>query len=149
MVVLLLFLSCLWMQAQEVLVIHLQAGGDASFALAQQPVITLEGESMVVKGSQINYSVPISDVAYYHFAASGTDIQQPQMANNKPVISNGHVQFSGLAAGSRVCVYTIDGKQLGSYRADDSGCVDVDVTTLSKGIYVLKSPTTSIKITNR
>ena len=100
---------------------------------------------MVIKSNVTTFSVSIADVSYYDFPASSTGIQENQHA--LPLISNGHVVFSKLPADSNVNIYTVDGKQLRRYAADRSGNVDIDLTTLPKGVYVISSPITKIKIT--
>ena len=46
-------------------------------------------------------------------------------------------------------VYTTDGRMAGSYRIADNGSADIDLTTLGKGLYIVKTPKTSIKILNQ
>ena len=151
--VLLMFLSCLSVQADEVLVIHLKSNNaqQISYALANKPVITFEGDNILVYDSKMysTVSIPLAQLAYYELTKSTTDIQQLQPESPKPVIANGHVVFSQLTAGSRVSVYAMDGKLIHNYTADSSGWVDVNLTTLPKGVYVINSPITNIKITNR
>lgn len=147
LLLLLLFMSCLSVQAEEVLVVHLKNGGQSSFAFSEKPVITFDNENMVIKSNVTTFSVSIADVSYYDFPASSTGIQENQHA--LPLISNGHVVFSKLPADSNVNIYTVDGKQLRRYAASRSGNVDIDLTTLPKGVYVISSPITKIKITNR
>ena len=141
-------MSCLSLYAGENLVFHLKSGGQTIIALDERPVITFEEDNMVLTSETTHFSIPLSDIANYNFV-EGTDVEQVQDKVTKPIIANGHVYFSKLKVGSRVFVYAIDGRQLRSYYADGSGSVDVDLTTLSKGIFVLKSPEASIKITNR
>lgn len=148
LMIVLILTPCLSLLAGDNLVIHLKSGGKAVFALVEKPVITFEGENLLVKSETANYSIPISDIDTYDFTET-TEVGQVKEKVNKPVIANGHVFFSQLKAGSKVTVYAIDGRQLHYYIADSSGNVDVDLTTLPKGIYILNSPDTNIKITNR
>ena len=78
-----------------------------------------------------------------------TEVGLVQNDASKPTSVNGHVMFSQLKAGSKIYVYAVDGRLLRLYTADSIGIVDVDLTTLPQGIYVLKSPDIDIKITNR
>lgn len=144
---LLIPMSCFQLQAEENLVFHLKNGEKTVIALDKKPVITFEKDNMVVTSEDSQYSVPMKNIASYDFSEA-TEVEQVLEKTGKPVFSNGHVVFSKLKVGSRVFVYAIDGKQLQCYTADSSGYVDVDLTTLSKGIYILKSPGTNIKITN-
>ena len=38
---------------------------------------------------------------------------------------------------------------VGAYRISDNGNADIDLTTLGKGLYIVKMPKTSIKILNQ
>ena len=143
----LLLMPCLSLQADD-LVIHLKSGGKTTFALEGKPVITFEGENFLVRSETANFSIPISDIEFYDFTVTA-EVRQVKDATTSPVVANGHVLFSQLKVGSKVTVYAIDGRQFGSYVADGSGSVDVDLTLFPKGIYVLSSPDTNIKITNR
>ncbi len=147
-IIFLTLLSCLSVHAGEELVFHLKSGGQITFAMEENPVITFEGENMLVKSKTVNYSVPIGDINSYDFSET-TEIEQVQKKPSNPAFANGHVVFSQLKTGNKVYVYAIDGRQLRLYAADSTGTVDVDLTTLPKGLYVLRSPDTTIKIINR
>ena len=64
---LLLCLSFLSVYAKEDLVLHLKSGGQITFTLEENPVITFEGENMLVKSKTVNYSVPMGDIDSYDF----------------------------------------------------------------------------------
>ena len=66
-IIFLTLLSCLSVHAGEELVLHLKSGGQITFAMEENPVITFEGENMLVKSKTANYSVPIGDIDSYDF----------------------------------------------------------------------------------
>jgi len=122
----------------------------AKIALAEMPVITFsEGNLVITCGDKsittrmdglqtsfINEDSPtgISDIT----------ADKPQL----PKIAFGQAVFSGLKAGERVAVYTLDGKMTGSIVADSDGCATVSLSTLGHGIFILRTPTRSFKIRN-
>lgn len=149
--ILLSILWCLSLQAESLLVVHIKGANKRtiSIALEDKPVITFEGENMIVTTKNNRGTFPLEYVDYYEIAESTTGIEQPQSHPQKPVIANGHAVISQLANGSKVRVYTIDGKQVGNYTAGNTGQVDIDLKALPKGIFVISSPGISFKITNR
>ena len=52
-------------------------------------------------------------------------------------------------AGETVRVFTVDGKLVASQRINGEGTADIDLTTLGKGLYIVKSAKTSIKVMNK
>ena len=151
--IMLLLTASLVAMADECLVIHLKSGNGRQliYALANEPVITFEGNNMLVFDTKMNSTstFPLADIAYYELVNGSVDIQQVQSDDAKPVIAQGHVVFSQLSSGSKVSVYTVDGQLIRNYMADLSGNVDVNLTNFSKGVYVINSPFTTIIVTNR
>lgn len=149
----LLCLCSLSIQAEEFLMIHLKSGNGHQliYALPNKPVITFEGMNMVVLDTKMNTTtmIPIANVAYYELVSSPAKIQQTRSESTKPIIAHGHVMFTQLPPGSNVSVYTMEGQLIRNYKTDHSGSVDINLSTLSKGVYIIKSPFTSIKVTNR
>jgi hypothetical protein len=46
-------------------------------------------------------------------------------------------------------IFAADGRRVGSQRVSADGLVDVDLTAQPKGVYIVKSPTTSFKVFNK
>ena len=129
---------------------------ETSVVLTKQPVFSTTATSasepdvydITVSGAEAqNYEM--SYVSGKLTIEETTEVGIVQKNASKPTCVNGHVIFSQLKAGSKVYVYAVDGRQLRLYTADNMGFVDVNLTTLPKGIYILKNPDTEIKITNR
>ncbi len=132
-------------QAEE-LVLHLKKGGLVTFALDKKPVLTFVNDTLVVKSEILNYSVSINDIEKYDIKDISTDQKRLKNEAETPDIYNGHVVFNNLAEGCHVYVYDITGKLLYVNAADQSGRIDVNLTFLPHGIYIIKSPVVSIKI---
>ena len=64
-------------------------------------------------------------------------------------LQQGHVYMSNLKAGDSIYVYDADGRLAGQQTVSADGRVDVDLTTLTKGVYIVKTHATSIKIINK
>lgn len=140
-------------QAEETvrsLVINLQDGKQTMFALKDAPVITIKNETLLVEiGGQTKASIPITDVLNYVFDDIPVGISSTKMNGPAPKLINGHVLFTQIEEGQAVSVYTTDGRQIKTYRANANGQVDADLSTLPHGSYIVKSPSTTIKFINK
>lgn len=142
----LILMICSLVRASE-LVIHLKNGEQVTFALEQKPIISFETDDLVVKSENTCYSVSMDEVACYDFNPIITDVENRQNKKSIPIIFKEHIVFTNLSRDSKVFVYTMDGKCIHSYKADSIGNVDVNLNSLPKGICILKSSVTTIKIT--
>ena len=135
----------------QYLVINLTDGTKAEIALADQPVITLSGgELKVTVAGEEKVSAALDDVVNYKFTTSPTSIQQIQVNEREQSrYAQGHVLISKAQAGATVRVFTADGRQVLSREADQNGFVDIDLTVLGKGLYIIKSTKASIKVINK
>jgi hypothetical protein len=61
----------------------------------------------------------------------------------------GAASVEGLRQGDTVTLYTADGKTLTSVEADSNGRASVSLSSLPKGIFILRTPTQSYKIINK
>ena len=127
-------------------VFKLKAGGETIIELKLNPVITFTSTDLVVTSDITTISIPLDNMDYYTFTNGSTGIESVSVA---PQYINGHVVFSGLRQGASVAVHTIDGKLITQLPADASGSVDVSLDSLPKGIYIIGTPDSRIKIINK
>ena len=132
--------------ADAQIVIKQKGGNETVLKLSTNPVITFEGENMVVASDVIQISIPLGDIDDY-VVNEGTTTIEP--VTTQPQYSRGHVIFSGVAAGSPVYIHTLDGKVVGKQAADASGKADVSLENLPKGAYIINSQNNSIKVINK
>ena len=128
------------------IVIKQKGGNETVLKLSTNPVITFEGENMVVASDVIQISIPLNDIDDY-VVSDGTTAIEPVTA--QPQFTRGHVIFSGMAAGSPVYIHTLDGKLVAKQAADASGKADVSMENLPKGAYIITSQNNSIKVVNK
>lgn len=128
------------------IVIKQKSGNETILKLSTNPVITFDGENMVVTSDVIQISIPLGDIDDY-VVNEGTTAIEP--VTTQPQYSRGHVIFSGVAAGSPVYVHTLDGKVVSKQAADASGKADVSLENLPKGAYIISSQNNSIKVINK
>jgi hypothetical protein len=128
------------------IVIKQKSGNETILKLSTNPVITFEGENMVVASDVIQISIPLNDIDDYIVNDATTAIEP---VATQPQYTRGHVIFSNMAAGSPVYIHTLDGKLVAKQAADASGKADVNMENLPKGAYIISSQNSSIKVVNK
>lgn len=123
------------------------------FALTDAPVLSFNGGQLVITCSGEELSTDMADVRDYQFVTEQvpTGIRSVTVENGKDTsnVSFSNAQITGLKAGARVTVYDINGKAVCSVAADAEGVARIDMANLSKGIFILRTPTKSFKIVKK
>lgn len=120
------------------LVITTKSGTTAEFLIADSPVITYQDNILNVTGGGSEISVEADAVGSFDFVPS-------EGAGIDTVLAEGS-RFSGLRPGSRVQVFSSDGRLVSAFIADDSETVSVNINALAPGIYIISTPDVSFKI---
>lgn len=132
----------------QFLVVNGKDGTKTTFALADNPKVSCkDGELSVVAGSR-TFTLSLADVQNYLFSVESTGIEEV-MKDGSVKLENGCVVFSGLNAGGVVNVYLQDGRLIKGLKADAGGNAVVRLTDLPKGVLIIHSNKTDIKIINR
>ena len=130
------------------LVVNAKDGTKTTFGLAEEPKISFSnGELNIVSSSQ-SFSISLADIQNYSFAEESTGIGEV-IKDGSAKLDNGFVVFNGLAAGSKVVAYMQDGKLVKESKANSNGTAIIDLSGLPKGILILQTNKTNIKILNR
>lgn len=123
------------------------------FSLGDAPVLSFKDDSLVVACNGNELIVPLQGTTY-RFEDKETPVTGIKAITNATPSSNegfafSHGQVSGLKNGGKVSVYTADGVKVIETAADNDGNVDLQLGTLSKGLYIIKTPAKSFKILKR
>ena len=130
------------------LVVNGKDGTKTTFALADNPKVSCKsGELSVIAGSR-TFTLSLADVLNYQFSAESTGIADV-VKDGSVKMENGCVVFSDLRAGSIVTVYMQDGRLIKDCKADADGNAIVELSNLPKGILIIHSNKTDIKIINK
>ncbi|MBR2203547.1 MAG: hypothetical protein IJ914_05090 [Prevotella sp.] len=122
--------------------------GQQVIALADNPVMTVSGGVLKVSvGGVEKVSTSLANVREYTFQDQRATAISEILADGYN-LSEGHVFMSNVKAGETITVYGADSRRVSAQRVAADGRVDIDLTTLPKGVYIIKSPTTSIKVLN-
>ena len=131
-------------------------GTKTEFALESFPVITIEGNNLVITHNGNQLTTALTGVQDYRFiekkvttSISSVPSNDPKNTSNTPQFSFSNAEVSGLKAGARVAIYNLNGTQISSATADGEGRVALDLSSLPKGVYILRTPTKSFKFMNK
>ena len=129
----------------------LNSGGEETvIALADEPVMTIEESILkVTVAGEEKLSADLSQGLSYKFLAEDPTAIQEVLNKETSRLELGHVYIAHAKAGETVRVFTVDGKLVASQRINSEGTADIDLTTLGKGLYIVKSVKTSIKVMNK
>ena len=138
-------------KADNVKYLVLNSGGEETvIALADEPVMTIEESILkVTVAGEEKLSADLSQGLSYKFLAEDPTAIQEVLNKETSRLELGHVYIAHAKAGETVRVFTVDGKLVASQRISNEGTADIDLTALGKGLYIVKSAKTSIKVMNK
>lgn len=132
------------------LVVDLADGSQTVVPLADQPVISCKGgELKVTVADDVKVSASLSDVRQYAFSIDVPTSVGSLMSKSEARLEQGHVYMANAKAGETVGIYKPGGQLVKQVRIGHDGLADIDLTALAKGLYIVKSANTSIKIINK
>ena len=128
------------------IVIKQKSGNETVFELSTNPVITFEGEEMVITNDFTSISFPLEDIDSYT-ADNGTTTAIVS-TKEKPMFENGRILFNGIAKGTPISVYSLDGRLI-SKQMTDADKAEVPLISLPKGTYIISVENNKIKVINK
>lgn len=132
------------------LILLLKDGTTQTFELATQPVITVAGTELKILANNADVSIPLTDVVRYTFQKRSTTGIDEADSNREAIDYNdGVLTLSGLKAGTAVRLFAIDGKLIQTHTVLHDGTYRHSLSTLQKGVYIVKANHTSYKILKR
>lgn len=126
-----------------------ESGGSDVFLLADKPVISYRGDSIVLKTETAEVAYPVAGISRITFEDTTTGIGSVSVAKNNGIVAKvlgDGVEIWGMEPHSNVSVYTVSGTQIGSYTADGDGHLAISLDNQAKGIIIIKTVKSSIKI---
>jgi len=136
------------------LIVNHSGGAVSKFALSEGPELSFATDSVIVSHNGNTLTFSLFDIVDYTFSSEkiSTGIRQVEVASEetvRPSLRQGKALFEGLHPKDKVRVYGIGGMMINSVEADDSGRAEVNLGSLGKGIYILRTPECGFKITNK
>jgi hypothetical protein len=131
-------------------------GKKQCFLFADYPVITYTADHLVMTTTTATAEFPIAELRRYYFSGDGEAIatairnaEQPGgMAPLIRVTADG-AQLSGFAPQTAVDIYDLGGRLLARRQTATDGTLTVSLSDQPKGIYIIKTNQTTLKIQNQ
>lgn len=139
---LLLFTLCmssiLWAKEFQ-LVIDFTDGTEMTVALAKKPVITFSNQTIRVKVGSRSSEFEMSDVANFHFKEDPSDIRLPIVDEDFKLSwqSEDLIVISNAAPDTAIRLYGIDGTFYPNRVNVNSDRIEISLSALPKGIYLI------------
>ena len=131
------------------LVVKLQAGGGSIFFLGENPKLSYFADSLAVvyHDQQLNFA--LEDLKDYHFEerepAGIGQIKEQGVQQGQTNFSQGIAVFRNYPGGSKITVFTSEGRRVATVVTDKEGCAQLDMREQPSGIYIINVGKRSFK----
>lgn len=147
MVVIAIFLTSMQVAAEvKFLVVNLNDGSTASFALADDPVITNTTSELQVTTTENSIKVAFADLKNYQFTSELAGISEEVMPDETYRVNCNVVYINGVKPETVVRAFSLDGKYVAEVKADEDGHATIDLSAFSSGVYMISYNNKGIKI---
>ena len=131
------------------LVVKLQTGGESIFFLGEKPKLSYFADSLAViyHDQQLNFA--LEDLKDYHFEerepAGIGQIKEQGAQQGQTNFSQGLAVFRNYPVGSKITVFTSEGRRVATVVTDKEGCAQLDMREQPSGIYIINVGKRSFK----
>ena len=145
--------SSLWAQgdATQRLVVWLKGGQKVYHDLTDKPETTFSEGQLWLKTDKVSVSYPLTDVLRYTFEGPMTAIETPSSRPGEIRFLQGNdaMAFDGLPEGTSLALYSLDGKQLATMKAQGGQRTVVSLANYPSGVYIVKMGDAAFKFVKR
>lgn len=136
-----------WADTQQTLVVWLKNGSQVRYLLSDEPKTTFENGVLHLKTNKVSVSYQLQNVLRYTYEGDWlTDgIDQPRPGEVLVSQTENAVTFKGLADGTPVQVYSVDGVLLSTQTARKGITTEVSLAAMPAGTYILKVKEQTLK----
>ena len=134
--------------------IWMNDGSLISIPVSQKPVVSFTDKTVCINridnGSIKSIEVAREDVHKYTLGNNtSAGIGKTMTENPRGTVMKNRdvINIDGQKAYSYVGIYMPDGKNVKSFVTDEKGHLDMNISTLNKGLYIIKTSSVTIKIT--
>ena len=155
---LLLFLSVLGIPksyAQDKvlgIIVELRSGQKVEYRLVDNPKFVHNGNTVVLStvGVEIEYTpTDLLKVTTAMVDDISSGVEDVSFSEESIKVEGGFVRFRGFEANDAVDVYSISGMLTTNYHVNSDGSLVIPISSLPKGVSIIKANKQSIKITRR
>ncbi|MBR3091597.1 MAG: T9SS type A sorting domain-containing protein [Bacteroidaceae bacterium] len=141
LLLILIYAATTWAQSDTQWLVVWQKSGEKTYIeLTDEPVTTFEDMQLVIRTSRTTAAFPLEDVLRYTFEGVMTAINAPKLKTGEIVFRQhaADMTFDGLADGTEVSLYSMDGKLLHTQSARSSLQTVVSLAGYPSGTYIVK-----------
>jgi len=136
----------------KTLVVTTKNGVRTEFLLTEKPYVKFEGQNLHITSSKADVTYALADIANFTYLNTDpTGITELSKMDDPTEISyqEGTLVLSQLKKGSVVGIYTLDGKLVQQIKADRRRTYRLSLSSLPKGVYIVRADTITTKIMKR
>lgn len=136
-----------WADTQQRLIVWLKNGQKVYFDLVEEPETTFENGKLAIKTTKSTVYYQFENVLRYTYDGDITDVVGPKLRPNEIRFMQGKDQmaFDGLADGTELEIYSLDGMKLGTIQAKGGERTTVSFSNRPAGTYIVKVGEASYK----
>lgn len=134
-------------EKQPCVVVETAGGQCTEYLLSAKPRFSCAGNVVTLTAADVSVELSAADVKRIYLSETEVSgITAATQARRRLHLSGSELLAEGLAPGTPVTLYTLDGRQLASSAADPQGSCRLSLAALPTGIVILKTHQQSIKI---
>ena len=140
-----------WADTQQRLIVWMKDGQKVYYDLAEEPETTFEDGKLAIKTTKTTVYYQLENVLRYTYDGDITDVVGPKLRPNEIRFMQGKDQmaFDGLADGTVLEIYSLDGMKLGTMQAKGGERTTISFTNRPAGTYIVKVGEASYKFLKR
>lgn len=130
------------------LTLLMKDGTTNTVRLVSEPVISIDGSDLRIKGIWLDLSLPLASVVRYTFESYDfTAIEETSENNQVQIDMEGEqLVISDLKAGTDVCIFDLQGKLLRRAEVSAGGRLSLSLSGMPVGVYIVKANEITYKI---
>ena len=136
----------------KTLVVLTKDGAKTEFLLGDKPKVLFEGKNLRITSTKADVTYALADILRFTYTNTNpTGINEIAEMDDPTEVSyqDGTLMLSQLKEGAVVGVYSLDGKLVQHLRAGHRGTYRLSLSSLPKGVYIVKADTITYKIMKR
>jgi hypothetical protein len=129
------------------LVVWTHLGDRIGYSLDEQPSVTLELESLIVSTIKTKVEYSLDDVRKFTLNKNDvTGIDEVKQLMPIMKFNSNTLTFTGCIPGSKIKIMSVNGINLYTLQADNNGYIQIDISALSSGMYLVVTSSITYKI---
>ena len=129
------------------LVVWTHLGDRIGYSLDEQPRVTLGLESLIVSTIKTKVEYSLDDVRKFTLNKNDvTGIDEVKQLMPTMKFNSNTLTFTGCIPGSKIKIMSVNGINLYTSQADNDGNVQIDISALSSGMYLVVTSSITYKI---